>query len=361
MAVVTESRPVRRVLARLVVVVRGAAARPTRRRVAVACGLVLAALVVFAAGEVYLRVAPPGDLAQYQPESDRTGPFRPDPKYGVQYRSLDALAADNPDRFEPYRGLLADPNPPRTWAFFGSSFAQAPGMLADTTRERVPQRYVFNLGKNEPFPVRLAQAELLLDSGLKPERVFLVVIPLDVHSFALHGLDQYRATDGGALVYEPRPPAVGGALVRNSRLALKGWTRTTLHLNRPFFPLSALHDRVDPAVRADVRALFGHFAEAAARRRVPVTVVLLPNYEQVMKGAKFAVQDALAEDARAVGFDVCDVRAPFLAWPDKPALFIPDKHFSATGNRLLLAAILDHLKAIDPRAADLPDPARVRP
>jgi hypothetical protein len=73
------------------------------------------------------------------------------------------------------------------------------------------------------------------------------------------------------------------------------------------------------------------------------------------------VQDALAEDARAAGFDVCDVRAPFLAWPDKPALFIPDKHFSATGNRLLLAAILDHLKATDPRAADLPNAAEVRP
>ena len=68
------------------------------------------------------------------------------------------------------------------------------------------------------------------------------------------------------------------------------------------------------------------------------------------------MQDTLAEDARAVGFDVCDTRAAFLAWPNKPELFIPDKHFSATGNRVLLAAILDHLKA-----PDLPTPAEVRP
>ena len=346
------SRPYRGLLAR----VRGGC-----RALATASGLVLAALAVFAAGELYLRAAPPADLAPYLVEGDRTGPFRADDRYGVQYRSPDALVADNPGRFEPYIPLFTDPHPPPTWAFFGSSFAQAPGMLADTARELVPQRVTFNLGKNEPLPVRLAQAAFLLDNGLRPQRVFVVLIPLDVYQFAQNGLDQYRATDGGALVYAPRLPAVGGGVVRHSRLALKGWTRTTLHLNRPFFPAAALNDRVDPAVRADVRTVFKHFAEDAARHRVPVTVVLLPGYEQVCRGAGFAVQDALAADARAVGFDVCDVREPFRAWPDKPALFIPDKHFSAVGNRLLLATILEHLKATDPRAADLPNPAEIRP
>jgi hypothetical protein len=40
---------------------------------------------------------------------------------------------------------------------------------------------------------------------------------------------------------------------------------------------------------------------------------------------------------------VCDVRGPFLTADDKPGLFLPDKHFSERGNRLLLDAILDHL------------------
>ncbi len=340
---------------------RFARPRMSRRVPGVACGLVVAVATVFALGEFYLRVAPPGDLAPYLPTSDRTGPFRTDPKYGVQYRSLEVLAADTPGRLDPYLPLFNNPSAPPTWAFFGSSFAQAPGMLADTTRQFIPQRLTFNLGKNEPLPVRLAQAEFLLESGLKPERIFLVMIPLDVHVFAQHGLDQYRATDGGAIAYTPRLPSVGGGLVLRSRLALKGWTRTTLHLNRPFYPASALPDRVDPVPRADVRTVFGHFAETASRHRVPVTVVLLPNYEQVCKGAKFAVQTALAEDARTVGFDVCDVCEAFRAWPDKPALFIPDKHFSDTGNRLLLSEIIAHLKRTDPRAADLPNPAEVRP
>jgi hypothetical protein len=329
--------------------------RAARRRLAFAGGLLSAAAVVFAAGELYLRAAPPGDLAQYLHQGERAGPFRPDARFGVQYCSLDALAADNPPgRLDQYRVLFDNPDAPPTWAFFGSSFAQAPGMLADTTRELVPQRVTFNLGKNEPLAVRLAQAAFLLESGLKLQRIFLVIIPLDVHLFAQHALDQYRATPSGALAYAPRLPPVGGGLVRHSRLGLKGWTRTTLHQNRPFFPASALYTRVDPAVRADVQVVFGHLAEVTARHRVPVTVVLLPSYEQVLRGAEFAVQDALAEDSRAVGFDVCDVREQFLAWPDKPGLFIPDKHFSATGNRLLLAAIIEHLKATDPHAADLP-------
>ncbi|MFK5687992.1 hypothetical protein ACI3GN_15750, partial [Lactiplantibacillus plantarum] len=80
-------------------------------------------------------------------------------------------------------------------------------------------------------------------------------------------------------------------------------------------------------------------AAATARHRVPVTLVLLPSYEQVCRGANFAVQEMLTEEGRAVGFDVCNTCAAFRAWPSKPELFIPDKHFSRTGNRLLLATI----------------------
>ncbi len=335
--------------------------RGGRRGLATASGLVLAALAVFAAGELYLRAAPPGDLAPYLPQSDRPGPFRADDRYGVQYRSPEAIVADNPGRIEPYIPLFNNPHAPPTWAFFGSSFVQAPGMLADTARQFVPQRVIFNLGKNEVFPVRLAQAAFLLDNGLRPERIFVAIIPLDVHHFVVKGLDQCRVTSGGALVYAPRLPPVGGGLVRNSRLALKGWTRTTLHHNRPFFPGSAIFERVDPVVQANMQTIFGHFAADTARHRVPVTVVLLPSYEQVCHGAGFAVQSEVAEDARAVGFDVCDVREAFLSQPDKPGLFTPDKHFSPVGNRLLLATILEHLKATDPRAADLPNPEEVRP
>ncbi len=331
-----------------------------RRAALVTGGLIVAAGLSLAAGELYLRLTPPGDLADYLgTDAPRAGPFRPDPRYGAQYRSFDALAADNPGKFGPYRRLFNNPTPPKVWAFFGSSFAQAPGMLADTARQYVPNRRTFNLGKNEIVPVRLAQAEFLLDAGLPVERVFFVVIPLDGFSFAMNGLDQIRVTPEGGLAYDPRLPSVGASVVRNSRLALKGWTRTGLHQNQPFYNVRDLNARFDGPLLEDFTAVFGHFAEAAARHKVPATVVLLPNHEQVTKGAGFAFQDAVAPALRERGYDVCDVRRAFLDYQDKPGLFIPDKHFSPVGNRVLLAAILEHLKANG--ISDLPDPAGVRP
>ena len=325
------------------------------------CGFVIAMGCVFALGELYLQLTPPGDLAEHLGvESPKAGPFAPDDRYGARPRSLAALDADNPGKLDPYRHLFHNPKPPRVWAFFGSSFAQAPGMLADTTRWLVSNRTTFNLGKNEILPVRLAQAELLLDEGLPIERIFIVVIPLDGFFFALHSLEQIRVTPNGGISYDPRMPAVGGWFVRNSRLVRQCWTQTGWHQNSPSYPTRRLNDQYDGPMLADYTKLFGHFAVAMRQRRVPVTMVLIPNYEQTSRGAGFAFQNAITPVLREQGYDVCDVREAFMTHPDKPSLFIPDKHFSDTGNRLLLATVLEHLKATSPNDTDLPDPKTVR-
>jgi hypothetical protein len=330
------------------------------------CGFVVAVGFVFAVGEAYLRVTPPGDLAEYLgSESPRSGHFRPDERYGAQYRSFADLDADNIDpwkqtpKLDEYRHLFKSPRPPKVWAFFGSSFAQAPGMLADTTRKLVPTRTVFNLGKNEILPVRLAQAEMLLDEGLPIERMFVIVIPLDGFFFALHSLDQIRVTPKGGIAYIPRLPTVGGSLAGRSRLFLQGWTQTGLHTNEPLYPTRRLNDKYDGRMLADFTKLFGLFAVTAKRHSLPVTVVLLPNHEQTTRGARFAFQDAITPPLREQGYDVLDVRRVFLDYPDKPSLLIPDKHFSDVGNRLLLSAIVEHLKANGEK--DLPDVNVVQP
>jgi hypothetical protein len=327
----------------LAVRIRSLLARPALGSRAAACaGFAVALAVLCAAGEAYLRLAPPANLQDYLPDSDRTGPFAPDARYGIRYRSPDALQDDCP-HYGLVRKFVELPNPPPSWALFGNSFVQMPGALGDTARAQQNKFAVVNLPRTTtPVLVRFAQAEMLLETGLKPARAFFVFIPLDAHGFELHSLGQTRATPGGALAYEPRPPAVGAALVRNSRLALAGYTRTGLHNARPYAKAAALYDTVPDTVRADFRALFVAFAETAKRHRVPVSVVLLPSYEQVTRTAGFAVQDALAEEARAVGWGVCDVRAPFRAHPNKPELFLPDKHFSATGNELLLREVMKH-------------------
>lgn len=327
----------------LAVRVRALFARPSVGSRAKACaGFAVALALLCAAGEAYLRIAPPANLQDYLPESDRTGPFAFDARYGIRYRSPEALQDDCP-HYALVRKFAEMPNPPPCWAFFGNSFVQMPGALADTARTQQSKFAVVNLPRvTTPAPIRFAQAEMLLETGLKPARAFFAFIPLDAHTFELHSLSQMRVTPGGALAYEPRMPAFGGALVRNSRLALAGYTRTGWHNARPFAKAAALYDRVDDSVRADFRTQFTAFAETAKRHRVPVSVILLPSYEQVTRNAGFAVQDAIAEEARAVGWGVCDVREVFRAHANGPTLFLPDKHFSATGNELLLREVMKH-------------------
>src|SRR5205814_4510733 len=121
--------------------------------------------------------------------------------------------------------------------------------------------------------------------------------------------------------------------------------------NRPAYGRNQLTSDVDPAIAADLRTVFGHFAAAAKAHSVPVTLLLLPNYEQVMQTHGLAIQETYAAIGRDLGWDVCDACDAFRNYPDKPALFIPDKHFSRTGNRLLLSALIAHLKAVDPASA----------
>src|SRR6185369_16731763 len=94
----------------------------------------------------------------------------------------------------------------RCWAMFGNSFVHMEGMLADTTRATLPDRPVFNLGRNEPLFVRAAQIDLLLDHGARPERVFFVLLPHDPLPLAKHSLSQIRVTKQGGIAYAPRDP-----------------------------------------------------------------------------------------------------------------------------------------------------------
>ncbi len=145
-----------------------------------ACGTLLAAVLLGGFGELYLRFFPPPDYHAYLGEaSPLRGPFAPDPGLGVAYRSWQAFCDDNPalQEYMPL-GDSADPRP--VWAFFGNSFVQASGMLADTARSHVADKCVFNLQRNEHLCVRLAQVRVLLEHGWQPERIFLVLMPLDV-------------------------------------------------------------------------------------------------------------------------------------------------------------------------------------
>ncbi len=310
-------------------------------------GFVLAVGLLAALGELFLRRFPPQDLHPYLGEASPTaGPFAPHNDFGVGYRSWEVFCADNAERlraFGPFRGA-ADARP--TWAFFGNSFVQADGMLADHARARVPDRRVFNLGRNEHLGVRLAQVEALLEHGLAPERIFVALMPLDTAPVGRQPLDTVHVTARGALTYRPRtPPGPAGALVSHSRLALTGWLRSGRHQGNPSFHPKHLNRGLGEPLRSDLERLFGGLARVARRYRVPVTFLLIPTYEQVMSGAPCGFQDDLVPLLRGQGHDVLDLRDAFRDQPDRAALFLPDKHFTPRGNEVLLAALLRHVRA----------------
>jgi hypothetical protein len=75
-----------------------------------------------------------------------------------------------------------------------------------------------------------------------------------------------------------------------------------------------------------------------------VTVLLIPNHEQITRNFPCGFQDAAGPLLRSVGCDVLDLRDVFQNQPDHPGLFIPDKHFSPRGNQILLDTLQQHLR-----------------
>jgi hypothetical protein len=311
-------------------------------RFASALGALVAVVLFTTLGEAFLRTFPPTDMHRYLgDESPLCGPFAADAELGVRYRDWPALAADYPDM--PPLDPAADPRP--TWAFFGNSFVQAPGMLAETTRDLVPARRIFHLGRNEYLNVRLAQIAPLLDAGLQPERIVINLMPLDTAPFGCDPLSSVHVNPRGAMTFRPRyPDGISGRLLASSALARAGWFRSGWHHVDSTFHPKHLARCVPDHLLADIEKMFAAIACVTRTRQIPVTVLLTPTYEQVVGRAAPVFQDAVTPLLQRHGLDVCDVRATFAAWPEerKPALFIPDKHFSPPGNVLLLMELLRH-------------------
>jgi hypothetical protein len=317
-----------------------------------ALGFVLAAVLVGLMGEAYLRVFPPNDFRAYLGESSLlTGRYRADADFGIAYQDWQAFYAENVGRLSVYLPFPAESQERRLWAFFGNSFVQIPGMLADCARQAVPDRIIFNLGRNEILLTRLAQIKLLLQNGLRPERIFFILMPLDTAPVGEQPLASLYVTSRGALTYRPRwPQGMAGWWVRHSRLATAAWFRTHRQVGNPAFRRDRLYDGVDKTLRADLDQLFGNLARACRRYDVPVTIVLIPAYHQIACGASYAFQDTMIPIFRRHGLDVCDPRDAFLAYPRPEELFLPDKHFKPAGNRVLLAELVRHVRGQGPLA-----------
>jgi len=314
-----------------------------------ALGLLCPFAVLGGLAEAFLRYAPPDDLNMYLGESSQLeGDFVENPVWAVTYRSWEDFQADYEPQLAPHLPLSGHANSRPVWAFFGNSFIQAPGMLGDTVSREVPERRAFYLKRNELLPVRLAQIEMLLEAGLRPERIFVELMPIDTRTLLTHPLDSYSVTSAGALTYQPRiPGGLGRWSVEHSRLALAAWVR--------FFQDDRTNhylDAVGDSLRNDLDRMFGHLARTTSDRGIPVTIILIPVYEQTVETAGFAYNDSVIEILIAHGFDILDPRSAFTSHPNPRQLYVPDQHLSDAGNALLLHELLDHLSFDAPQLAD---------
>jgi hypothetical protein len=313
-------------------------------RVRLVAGLLAGFLLPVLAAEAYVRLNPPEDIHAYLGDSlRRDGIYRPDPVLRAGYRSASEYVPFEAPRIADLQPL----NTQRpTWLFFGNSFARG---LSASVRERIPShRVLFYRESKDEFHLRVAQFRLLLESGLRPDHVFFTVIPIEVARYVLRPLDWVYVSRDGALSSKFRLPGEPlDSLLNASWLARVAWVRSRMHHADPTFRMSRITETVPQGAIADFDRMLGALADLARTHKVPVTIILLPDRRQIFDRSSFALQNQLASAVRRAGLDAFDPRDVFLAHDDKRSMYLPDWHYSPVGDRMLLDALLGHLKKVD--------------
>lgn len=315
--------------------------RTTPERLRFVAGLAFGLALPLLFAELVARFQPPQDLRLYR-DDDTTGIYRPDPVLRLDYHSFAGFEKENAMALQRL-GALDDPR--ATWLFFGNSFVQAEGMLGATAQAALPEKRIFYLGRNEILPLRVAQARLLVAHGLRPERIIFTLLPNDFLGLGVQPLETMRVSPRGALKYRLRlPPEPLASIVRGSRLTELAWVRSGRHVLHPEFRGHHLTERAPPSIVHDVGVLLGEMKRVAQQGNAQLTVLLIPNREQIFGTGGFALQDAILDVCREQGIDCLDARDFLVAESNPRAFFLPDWHFDQKGNERLLARLLAHFE-----------------
>ena len=309
-------------------------------------GFLLGLIFPLVLAEMFVRMHPPADIQEFLgDDSPLQGCYQRDPVLGADYKSYECIRQKYAVRLDELGSLTL---PGSTWAWFGNSFVQAPGMLGDTATAAMPGTRMFYLKQNEPLYLRIAQARLLLKNGLRPQRLIFAFHPVDTLYLCRQPLSSIYVNDHGAITYRPRRQSgLSGTLMRHSRLALIPWLRSGQQVAKPSYRPHKVTSYVPTWLAADLRSFVRMLGDMSREYGTTVTVLLIPNRGQVFGEAKFALQDALSAMCREQQIDCCDVGQVFLEATEKPSLFLPDWHFSLRGNQLLWNALQTHLEATE--------------
>ncbi len=307
-------------------------------------GFVVALAATLLIGEAFARLSLPRDIRTSLGQGPaEKGIYKPDPQLGVDYRSYDDFRTEFAVRLAEL-GPLESPKP--TWLLFGNSFVHGHEMLAFTARRALPEMRILDLQITGFLPLRAAQARHLLSAGLRPQRIFFMVMPVDLLQIGSRPLSYIAVSPEGAIATRLRfPEAPWGSFVTGSRLATIAWIRSGSADGDPAFRGRDIAATPSPRVQSDLSRIFGHLAETSRRHTVPVTIVTIPNREQVLGRAGHGFQDAVQALTRQAGLDYYDTSGLFAGITDKLSLFMPDWHFNERGNALLLNGLIEHARA----------------
>jgi hypothetical protein len=313
----------------------------------VAAGVVVGLALPLVLGEAFARLRPPANIQEFLGEnSPLTGIYRSDPVLGLNYRSPELYRPTEAPQLSQIPKATAKP----TWMFFGVSFAWGISKVAD--RDMPSHRILFFREANDRLNMRVQQARMILDYGIKAERLIFVLIPIEIARYTETPLSSFHINQAGALTYNVRvPPKPFDWVVSNSRLALIAWVRARRHNALPNFRLSTITENVPEIVARDFRLMFGELGKLQREKNVPVTILMLPDRRQVLSdGSNYTLQKTIASLAKEAGLDIYDPVELLRAQPDKPALYIPDWHYTDLGYRLIVEDLQRHVAKLPKRS-----------
>jgi len=305
----------------------------------VAAGVIAGLALPLVLGEAFARLRPPGNIQAFLGESSPlSGNYRSDPVLRVNYRSPEFYRPAEAPKLSEIPKIAGKP----TWMFFGVSF----GLGISRTAERLmpSHRILFFREINDRLNLRVQQARMIADYGIKADRLIFVLIPLEIARYTETPLSSFHVTRNGALTYSVRtPPQPFDWVIRHSRLALVGWVRARQHNALPTFRLSTITENVPELVANDFRIMFGELGKLQRETGVPVTIVVLPDRRQVLSnGSAYILQKTFATIAKDAGIDFYDPVQLLRAQPDRPGLFVPDWHYTERGYGLIVKGLNEH-------------------
>jgi hypothetical protein len=307
-----------------------------------AVGLVAGLVLPLLFGETYLRIDPPESIHAYLgDQSPLKGIYVPDTVLGAGYRVL----ADYRPLHDPKFAEMASLNSPEpTWLFFGNSFAYGLSLAAKELRPSYRMYYLQE--RKDRLHLRVAQARLLLESGLRPQHMFFTVIPLEVRAYARTPLSSVYVNRNGAINYRYRLPGWPlDGMITQSRLGLVAWVSSGLHHSDLLLRHSQVSEFLPQPVVDDFRRMFEVIADLSRKYDVPATVVVFPHRNQILRNdSKFVMQKTLIRLGEEIGIRVFDPGSTFRAQSDRRALFLPDWHHTPRGNNLLMSSLLAEME-----------------